>query len=92
MEIIETTLAADPVRASEMIVKMSGQGLIFSIDDFGTGYSSLALLRTIPVNKKPVLIKEHLLKIQKRKKNRCWKNMKKNMERSQIVMLRLIEN
>ncbi len=50
LEITETTIAADPVRAREFLTSLGEKGVRFSIDDFGTGYSSLAVLRSLPVN------------------------------------------
>ena len=50
LEITETTIAADPDGARDVLAKMGGRGVRFSIDDFGTGYSSLAVLRSLPVN------------------------------------------
>lgn len=50
LEITETTIAADPVRAREVLASLGNQGVRFSIDDFGTGYSSLAVLRSLPVD------------------------------------------
>jgi EAL domain-containing protein (putative c-di-GMP-specific phosphodiesterase class I) len=42
LEITESSLMADPVRAGENLQKLRTLGLRMSIHDFGTGYSSLA--------------------------------------------------
>ncbi|MEV0902831.1 bifunctional diguanylate cyclase/phosphodiesterase [Actinoplanes sp. NPDC049802] len=48
LEITESALIADPVRAGEVVGRLREQGLHISIDDFGTGYSSIAHLRDMP--------------------------------------------
>lgn len=50
LEITESALMDDPLRAAGVVRKLSEQGIHISIDDFGTGYSSLAYLRELPVN------------------------------------------
>ncbi len=50
LEITETTIAADPEGAREVLARLRNLGVRFSIDDFGTGYSSLAVLRSLPVS------------------------------------------
>jgi diguanylate cyclase (GGDEF)-like protein len=50
MEITESALMADPVKAREVLNILSQQGIRFSIDDFGTGYSSFAYLKHLPVS------------------------------------------
>jgi EAL domain-containing protein (putative c-di-GMP-specific phosphodiesterase class I) len=49
MEITESQLMSDPVRARENLERLAEIGLRLSIDDFGTGYSSLGHLRRLPV-------------------------------------------
>ena len=51
LEITESSLMEDPVRAYEIITELSTMGVEFAIDDFGTGYSSLAYLKQLPANK-----------------------------------------
>ncbi|MDQ1696117.1 MAG: diguanylate cyclase [Frankiaceae bacterium] len=50
LEVTETTLMADPTRATELLTRLQAIGVRVSIDDYGTGYSSLARLRELPVN------------------------------------------
>lgn len=50
LEITESSIMEDQVRALENVTRLSEQGMRISIDDFGTGYSSLAYLRSLPVN------------------------------------------
>jgi diguanylate cyclase (GGDEF)-like protein/PAS domain S-box-containing protein len=50
LEITETVLAQDALRAREVLVRLRNLGVRISIDDFGTGYSSLARLRDLPVD------------------------------------------
>ncbi|WP_329790616.1 EAL domain-containing protein [Lentzea sp. DG1S-22] len=50
LEITESAIIADPIRASDVLTKLRELGVRLSIDDFGTGYSSIAYLRTMPVH------------------------------------------
>jgi diguanylate cyclase (GGDEF)-like protein/PAS domain S-box-containing protein len=49
VEVTESAVMADPVRAGEVLQRLSGRGVRISLDDFGTGLSSLAMLRRLPV-------------------------------------------
>ena len=49
IELTETTLMADPVRAGRVARELSALGVRLSIDDFGTGYSSLGYLTALPL-------------------------------------------
>jgi diguanylate cyclase (GGDEF)-like protein len=50
IEITETQLMADPVRAADALNELHGLGVRVSIDDFGTGFSSLSSLRALPLD------------------------------------------
>ena len=49
IELTETSLMADPVRAGHVARELSAVGVRLSIDDFGTGYSSLGYLTALPL-------------------------------------------
>jgi diguanylate cyclase (GGDEF)-like protein len=49
IELTETSLLADPVRAGRVARELSSIGVRLSIDDFGTGYSSLGYLTALPL-------------------------------------------
>ena len=50
LEITESAIVLDPIRAKENLVALSRMGTWLSIDDFGTGYTSLASINHLPVN------------------------------------------
>jgi diguanylate cyclase (GGDEF)-like protein len=49
LELTESSIVSDPVRASELLGELSARGVRISVDDFGTGYSSLSHLARLPV-------------------------------------------
>ena len=50
LEITESMIVGDPLRARGVLESLHRLGVTLAIDDFGTGYSSLAYLRDLPVD------------------------------------------
>jgi diguanylate cyclase len=50
LEITETSLMADPVRAARTLGELDRAGLRISIDDFGAGHTSLGYLAALPIS------------------------------------------
>jgi EAL domain-containing protein (putative c-di-GMP-specific phosphodiesterase class I) len=51
LEITESAIMTDPVRAREILARLQDMGVQLVIDDFGTGYSSLSYLKELPADK-----------------------------------------
>ena len=49
LEITESAIMSDVVRATETVNRLHAMGVGISIDDFGTGYTSLSYIRKLPV-------------------------------------------
>jgi diguanylate cyclase (GGDEF)-like protein len=49
LEITESDIMTDPLRAREILENLSMMGIHLAIDDFGTGYSSLSYIKQLPV-------------------------------------------
>jgi EAL domain-containing protein (putative c-di-GMP-specific phosphodiesterase class I)/DNA-binding NarL/FixJ family response regulator len=50
LEVTETTLPADPVKALAIQTRLRMRGVSLAVDDFGTGHSSLERLHTFPMD------------------------------------------
>jgi len=50
LEITETAMMSDPVRARNVLNKLNKMEIILAIDDYGTGFSSLSYLKLLPVH------------------------------------------
>jgi diguanylate cyclase (GGDEF)-like protein len=50
LEITESAMMNDPVRARNIMVELDAMGIELSVDDFGTGFSSLGYLKMLPVS------------------------------------------
>jgi len=50
LEVTESCLSQDPVRARESLERLRAAGVKVSIDDFGVGYSSMSQLLVLPVD------------------------------------------
>lgn len=50
LEITESEIMIDPIRAKSTLAKIRELGVNISIDDFGTGYSSLSYLKQLPIS------------------------------------------
>jgi EAL domain-containing protein (putative c-di-GMP-specific phosphodiesterase class I)/PAS domain-containing protein len=51
LEITESALISNPIRAIELLKNCRTLGVHFALDDFGTGYSSLSCLARLPVDR-----------------------------------------
>jgi EAL domain-containing protein (putative c-di-GMP-specific phosphodiesterase class I) len=50
IEVTETALMTDPMRAASVLGAISSAGVRISIDDFGSGQTSLGYLSTLPIS------------------------------------------
>jgi len=50
VEVTETDVMTDPVRASQTLSGLKKLGVRVAVDDFGTGYSSLSYLNALPLD------------------------------------------
>ena len=50
LEITESAMMDNPLKAIEMLTELGSMGIKLSIDDFGTGFSSMAYLKQLPVD------------------------------------------
>ena len=50
LEITETAMMHDPIRARSVLRDLNELGIVLAIDDYGTGFSSLSYLKLLPVH------------------------------------------
>lgn len=50
LEVTETSMMQNPVKARSVLEKIKKLGVSLSIDDFGTGFSSLSILSNMPID------------------------------------------
>ncbi len=50
LELTETAMMSDPVKARDALLSIYRTGVRIAIDDFGTGYSSLSYIKRVPAN------------------------------------------
>ena len=50
LEVTESAIMTDPVRATEVLERLAALGIAISIDDFGAGYTSIRQLKDLPIS------------------------------------------
>jgi len=50
LEVTETAIMTDPLRARAMLERLSALGIRLSLDDFGAGYTSLSQRTSLPID------------------------------------------
>jgi diguanylate cyclase (GGDEF)-like protein/PAS domain S-box-containing protein len=50
LEVTESAIMTDPVRAVAVLQRLADQGISISIDDFGAGYTSMRQLKDLPIS------------------------------------------
>ncbi len=50
IEVTETAVISDPVRAASTLRRLAARGMSISLDDFGVGYTSLGQLHQLPID------------------------------------------
>ncbi len=50
LEITESSIMADPEKATDILTRLHNLGVRLAVDDFGTGYSSPSALKRLPIN------------------------------------------
>jgi len=50
LEVTESTILADPLRARAVLTRLGELGVRIAIDDFGSGYTSLGYLKRLPID------------------------------------------
>lgn len=50
LEVTESAIMTEPLRAQQLLARLSVQGVGISVDDFGAGYTSLGQLKTLPID------------------------------------------
>jgi diguanylate cyclase (GGDEF)-like protein/PAS domain S-box-containing protein len=69
LEITESAMLVDPVRAKQIVKDLHGLGVLIAIDDYGTGFSSLGYLRDLRVHALK-LDKSFVVDLETREQNR----------------------
>jgi len=87
LEITESVIMEDPVRAQEVLSEIHQLGVTISIDDFGTGYSSLGYLRNLPAEELKI-DKSFVEEMDRRPED--WKIVRSTIELAHNLGLRVV--